>query len=436
MPQVSDNFGPIYANTVLASNGNGAVTFQAVGSALRISNIFFQVSSSVLQAQVFIYKSQIADGNIIFNSQSGSTGGNAKGNVDLFDGEKIIVRWVGGDVGSTATATFTGQKIPFQDMRPSLLTFDDMIAAGDGSLVYPALKSPNYVAGVSGWKIDRAGNAEFANATLRGIFEADGANNSYVRVTTTGGTGFGTAVIYERPPDLPNIASAEISPAVLTALSNQPSGAGIVPDAYLQSELDCTSWTFGSTAADVRYPAMVMRTATHDGTVQPFVIFTTGGAAPNPKTFDFTVDGNLHINGKFSRENAFCQQQIVGLASSTTPTQLTSLLSVFNSYGIFNGADTFTVTKPGQYKVGMLATYSAQATAAGYRGIQIALNGSTHRRFKLPTSASVNNEILDVELHYPLSLIAGDQITFLVVQNSGAALTVTCDCWIELVENV
>lgn len=183
MPQVSDVFGPIYQQVTLDGSGNGTVTFQAVGANVRLSNIFFKVATSTNQAVCTIYKGTIADGNVILLSNSGSTGGNAKGNVDLFDGERVFVRWTGGDAGAVATATFTGGKIPFSDrVGTSNLTFDDPVAAGDGSLIYPAIKSPNYVAGTSGWSINRTGTAEFNNITVRGELDAVSPSGSYVRI--------------------------------------------------------------------------------------------------------------------------------------------------------------------------------------------------------------------------------------------------------------
>jgi hypothetical protein len=41
---------------------------------------------------------------------------------------------------------------------------------GGNTLIRPAMRSPNYVAGVSGWSINRAGDAEFNDLTLRGEF--------------------------------------------------------------------------------------------------------------------------------------------------------------------------------------------------------------------------------------------------------------------------
>lgn len=48
--------------------------------------------------------------------------------------------------------------------------FSNPITGGQGALDIPQIKSPNYVAGVSGWIISRDGSAEFNNLTIRGVF--------------------------------------------------------------------------------------------------------------------------------------------------------------------------------------------------------------------------------------------------------------------------
>jgi hypothetical protein len=52
--------------------------------------------------------------------------------------------------------------------------FSNPVTGGQGSLVRPAIKSPNYVAGVSGWSINRDGTAEFNGATFRGAVQIGG----------------------------------------------------------------------------------------------------------------------------------------------------------------------------------------------------------------------------------------------------------------------
>lgn len=192
MPKLTDRFGPIPSSVVLNGAGNGQVTFQSNGGNARITNLYVNVSTSTLQAECVIYKGQVAPSNIIDSTNSGSTGASAKGAIDLMDGETLFVVWTGGDAGATAYVTFTGVVVPFEQIGASGITWSDPIAAGDGSLIYPQIKSPDYVAGVSGWAIFRNGNVEFNNATIRGEVIAGGGNVVLdlhgVTVTDIGGT--------------------------------------------------------------------------------------------------------------------------------------------------------------------------------------------------------------------------------------------------------
>jgi hypothetical protein len=46
--------------------------------------------------------------------------------------------------------------------------FNDPIIGGDGDLIRDRMRSPNYVAGVSGWDLEQDGSAEFNDLTARG----------------------------------------------------------------------------------------------------------------------------------------------------------------------------------------------------------------------------------------------------------------------------
>jgi hypothetical protein len=52
------------------------------------------------------------------------------------------------------------------------VTFSNSITGAQGTLVRPAIKSPDYVPGVSGWAIMRDGTAEFNSGTFRGTVTA------------------------------------------------------------------------------------------------------------------------------------------------------------------------------------------------------------------------------------------------------------------------
>jgi hypothetical protein len=60
--------------------------------------------------------------------------------------------------------------------------FNDPIVAGN-VLVIPAIRSPNFVSGTSGWTINRDGSAEFADLVVTGgEFRVTDPDGSYVRV--------------------------------------------------------------------------------------------------------------------------------------------------------------------------------------------------------------------------------------------------------------
>jgi hypothetical protein len=265
MPKVSDNYGPIYQTVTLNGAGFGGVSFQAVGSAIRVSNIFFKVATAAAQATCTIYKGQVADGNNVFLSNNGSTGGNAKGNVDLFDGETLWVVWTGGDPGALATATFSGIRLNFDEMQPSNLSFEDAVAAADGSLIFPAIKSPNFVQGSSGWRISRNGDAEFNDVDIRGTFTATGNNGNFISLVTGN-----TAIIEMRPPNFVNapIPSTEIEPGTLVAVTHDNN-----PDGALGLVLSAPGWNPAGGAANKKTPQIILLGPLYSGSFQSAIFF-------------------------------------------------------------------------------------------------------------------------------------------------------------------
>jgi hypothetical protein len=216
MPQLPNGpFGPIPGSVVLDGSGNGTLTFQPNGKNARITNLFGAVTTQSAQAQVNVYLGQVANSNRVYNSNSGSTGFNAQGAIDVNDGQTLYVVWTGGDPGATATATFLGTTVPFGTAGFGdgfHMDSSDPIAAGDGSLIYPALKSPNYVAGSTGWFLDRDGNIELNDAVVRGELRVEDPNGSYILIDATAGTTF----IDMQPPQ--NLSQTTF-PGTLTTVS-------------------------------------------------------------------------------------------------------------------------------------------------------------------------------------------------------------------------
>lgn len=413
MPLVSDNFGPIYQSVILDASGNGAVSFQAVGSNIRITNVFFRVASQTLQAVCRIYKGQIADGNVVFLSNSGSTGANVQGNIDLFDGETCYVRWTGGDVGAVATATFTGGHIPLNEVGPSNLNAESPIAAGDGSLIYPALRSPNFVTGTSGWSLDRNGNVEVNDATIRGDLTATGVLGAYISVQGDYSVTGDPAIVLE--PGQANEAPGYI---------------------YVDENAGTATSVLG-----INSPNYDTANASGISSIQLF----SGGSGSAPSAIYMNTDevhvignldifGNLTVSGTFSRYGCLVSCGTPTLANNTVTTN-TSLTALQDTYSMLSGATTITVPVAGVYEVGVIYRYASQATAAGLRQVRINVNGTEH--MQLNTYAVGLNAInIPVLLVEQIELAVSDEITFGGFQNSGGnlALTGNSRAWVRLIE--
>jgi len=426
MPVVSDNFGPIYQTVVLDGSGGGAVSFQATGSNVRLSNITFAVNSVTAQAACVIYKGQIATGNRVFNSNSGSTGGNAQGNVDLFDGETCYVVWTGGDPGATATATFTGGRIPFGEVLPSQLEGQDPIAAGDGSLIFPALKSPNYVPGVSGWQLDRDGDIELNNAVIRGELLVTDPDGSYVRIydqnpgdgalvefglptsvglTRTPGSIFSTAVTDFGEPGMviksPTVNGTPF--ALLSLISDTTNDESLVLIGGTKINLSAEGQIFFSSATLV--------TSIDNG-------ITIGG----PSTT--TIEGQLVVEGQFSRPNATVTFGTPTITTGGAGAQILTATAVLDSYGMVSGGGV-TVDRDGLYDLSVLLQYSAQAASVGFRQCYVFVNGTELMHQRINVATNFNNDTPSVGFTIPAQLNQGDVVTFGAYQTAGVSLTIT-----------
>jgi hypothetical protein len=283
--KLTQRFGPIPLTTTLDGSGNGTVTFQSNGANARVTNLFVKVSTTTAQATCVIYKGQVADGNTVNSTNSGSTGATASGAIDLTDGETLYVRWTGGDAGATATATFTGITLPFDQIGPSQLAWADPIAAGDGSLVYPALKSPNYVPLTTGWELARDGSADLGLATVRGSLIVNGPSGSYAAVDDT--DGFPSLRLLPSAFADAGVQATSIE-GVITAAKNEPGTA-----------TDDTSYLIlrsPAVGATPRQATVYMQSATFDDAGDPQIIaFSDGGG-----NVSFYIDGSLFVTNKLT----------------------------------------------------------------------------------------------------------------------------------------
>lgn len=63
-----------------------------------------------------------------------------------------------------------------------MIDFQNVIVAGT-TLIRDAIQSPDYVAGVSGWSVNKDGTAEFNDVTIRGEFIAQSPSGAFVEIS-------------------------------------------------------------------------------------------------------------------------------------------------------------------------------------------------------------------------------------------------------------
>lgn len=171
-----------HGSVTLDASGNGTLALKPWGGGVTWwpTTVSVKTSSATLEASAKIYIGPAAtDQYFVAATLSGSTGdstGRVAGRTVDTHGNTLWIVWTGGDVGAEATAvvrgvsTGPGEPAPFDGAVTDSSDFADPLVGGDGTLVYPAIKSPNFVTGSTGWTIKKDGSAEFNNLTIRGSF--------------------------------------------------------------------------------------------------------------------------------------------------------------------------------------------------------------------------------------------------------------------------
>lgn len=92
------------------------------------------------------------------------------------------------------------------------MAFNNPVVGSSGTLIRLAIHSPDYVAGISGWSINKDGTAEFNDVTVRGTLHVNGFDNSYVEISDQG---IGQPAVTMYPGDIPghNVAPGQITVA-------------------------------------------------------------------------------------------------------------------------------------------------------------------------------------------------------------------------------
>lgn len=94
------------------------------------------------------------------------------------------------------------------------MAFSNPITGGQGALIRPAIKSPNFLTGVSGWTINRDGSVEFNNGVFRGTVTASTFQGTDFIINTAG------FFLYSGPPAAGNLVFSVAPAAGADAFGN------------------------------------------------------------------------------------------------------------------------------------------------------------------------------------------------------------------------
>lgn len=211
--------------------------------------------------------------------------------------------------------------------------FSNPIAGGIGTLIRAWLRSVNYVAGLAGWQITKAGDAEFNSATIRGQIYVSGNDGAYITIATFAGTPFE----YLNPSPPVSLTPVDAPGALFASTAAFVTGY----TAYTELSSPILDATFASRIRTL--------SSTDDASIDPYVIVdSNSGAHPvtlwvigsqrltNPGNLDMdgdltmsggnlSVTGNLTVTGDSTIPSKVCRARQATGAQALTSAAWTAL---------------------------------------------------------------------------------------------------------------
>lgn len=171
------------------------------------------------------------------------------------------------------------------------------IVGGGNTLIRDSIHSPDYVAGISGWTINKDGSAEFNDVNVRGTFTVVGTDGSYVSLDIIGGVPL--IALHPGQPDPPN-GHTYYRGSIFTVKN-----PGVANMQYLEIEgpqvdlLGTGKIVINGTKTDGTAPLIYMGPSSYGG----FMNFTMEGYVTITRSLTIGVD--LHVDDDvFITDNA------------------------------------------------------------------------------------------------------------------------------------
>jgi hypothetical protein len=314
--------------------------------------------------------------------------------------------------------------------------FKNTILGGAETLIRSAIKSFNYVVGVSGWRIAKDGSAELNDATIRGQLLAGGGN---VRVNSNGihvqgatkqwdingSAGF----LARESPDDGSFAQLDVSNngsingGVVFLRPATPSPHGNNIDS---ADLFANYQTIGATEV----PYLLVSSAVVTGKADASFLMKGQDSVSLTDNSTIEIDASqINFNGNATCHDDFVTNRPRWIANWGNPSIATNVGNVtgnltpsvvnVNTGGMGVGG-TVTIPTLDVWNMGMVLKWATNGT--GFRMARIYLNGADYASFPIPTVAGFNTS---VQIQITALLQAGDVLTFGGWQNSGGNLALT-----------
>jgi hypothetical protein len=224
------------------------------------------------------------------------------------------------------------------------MPFGNPILAGD-TLIRVAMQSENFQSGVAGWRIERLGNAEFNDVTVRGRLVTTGPNGTVTiddgKITAVGSTytteiDDGRILIFSN--SIPDLSFTEFGPAFIT-LQDLNGDTGSVElsdgDLYLTGTGGDGVVVRGGLAGQLQQ----YRNGANEGfnTVSAFSNSWVSAAAPNgPVEYKRYPDQTVGVSGRAANGTNTAGTTVFTLPSGYRPRK-TQRFCLANGGGLANG---------------------------------------------------------------------------------------------------
>jgi hypothetical protein len=299
------------------------------------------------------------------------------------------------------------------------VTFGNPIV-GEEDLIRTGIKSPNYVAGTTGWRIAQDGTADFASATVRGSISA---NNGAITLDASGVTVDGSDGSYVELTTVAGAAFTELSPAPRNGYTIQPAYVYGTQDQLASSPNPQLVLQSPKVTAPNNYSASYIIVQGETGSGSPGIVQIK--AADGTLLFGYVdIQSLVRYIKPCGKLLLGAATRSIGTGAITAVQYTTEVRDYCGFHDNVTNPSRVTPNIPGVYRVKAATCWAANAT--GTRRTYIGKNGSAQSPITYSPVVTANQWTQMAETQVSCNGTT-DYFEHLVFQDSGGALNVVGD---------